>query len=121
MKNGIFCLMALFVWQACSVEDKGNYEYNPLNGVTVTFAKEEENQIVEKGVGYVKKFLRPLRAISTEKTKKTTNTPGSFVPGKTMNIRWLATKRIWNGRHLSNRAIIHFICKWTIKVPVCNG
>lgn len=54
MKNGIFCLMALFVWQACSVEDKGNYEYNPLNGVTVTFAKEEENQIVEKGLDTLK-------------------------------------------------------------------
>lgn len=54
MKNGIFCLMALFVWQACSVEDKGNYNYTSLNGVTVTFVAEEENQKVEKGVDTLK-------------------------------------------------------------------
>lgn len=38
MKYRLFLLLSLFAWQACDVKDKGNYDYTPLNGVTITFA-----------------------------------------------------------------------------------
>ncbi len=50
MKYRLFLLLSLFVWQACDVKDKGNYDYTPLNGVTITFANEEANQTLEKGI-----------------------------------------------------------------------
>lgn len=48
--NYLFLWMCLFVWQACDTNDKGNYNYTPLNGVEITFAREEENQQLEKGM-----------------------------------------------------------------------
>ncbi len=50
MKYGLFLLLSLFMLQACEVEDKGNYDYTPQNGVTITFASDETNQTLEKGV-----------------------------------------------------------------------
>lgn len=49
MKFRLFLLLSLFVWQACDTKDKGNYDYTPLNGVTIAFANEEANQTLEKG------------------------------------------------------------------------
>ena len=48
MRYGLFLLLSLFMWQACDVEDKGNYDYDYQNGVTITFADEEMNQTLEK-------------------------------------------------------------------------
>lgn len=57
MKNGIFLLIFLFVWSACSVEDKGNYDYTPQNEVIVTFNKEEVDRTLEKGMDTL--FIHP--------------------------------------------------------------
>lgn len=54
MRYGLFLLLSLFMWQACDVEDKGNYDYDYQNGVTITFADEEMNQTLEKGVDTLK-------------------------------------------------------------------
>ena len=53
MRYGLFLLLSLFMWQACDVEDKGNYDYDYQNGVTITFADEEMNQTLEKRSGYI--------------------------------------------------------------------
>ena len=50
MRYGLFLLLSLFMWQACDVEDKGNYDYDYQNGVTITFADEEMNQTLEKWI-----------------------------------------------------------------------
>lgn len=57
MKYRLFLLLSLFVWQACDVDDKGNYDYTPLNGVTVTFTDEEANQTLERGIDTLR--IRP--------------------------------------------------------------
>ena len=31
MRYGLFLLLSLFMWQACDVEDKGNYDYDYQN------------------------------------------------------------------------------------------
>ena len=54
MRYGLFLLLSLFMWQACDVEDKGNYDYDYQNGVTITFADGEMNQTLEKGVDTLK-------------------------------------------------------------------
>ena len=54
MKKAIYLCLLVMLWQACSVEDEGNYDYMPLNGVSITFDKEEENQVKEKGVDVLK-------------------------------------------------------------------
>lgn len=35
MKNILFILLTLLVWSSCDVEDKGNYDYTEVNGVTI--------------------------------------------------------------------------------------
>ena len=35
MKNIWFLLLTLLVWSSCDVEDKGNYDYTEVNGVTI--------------------------------------------------------------------------------------
>lgn len=59
MKYRLFLLLSLFAWQACDVKDKGNYDYTPLNGVTITFANEEANQTLEKGIDTLR--IHPTR------------------------------------------------------------
>lgn len=50
MRYGWFLLLSLFGLQACEIEDKGNYDYTPQNGVTITFTDEESNQTLERGI-----------------------------------------------------------------------
>lgn len=48
MRYGLFILLSLFLLQACDVEDKGNYDYTPLNGVTIEIPDTMQNQKLEK-------------------------------------------------------------------------
>ena len=69
MKYRLFLLLSLFAWQACDVKDKGNYDYTPLNGVTITFANEEANQTLEKGIDVENSPDREGRYIWRERGK----------------------------------------------------
>ena len=92
MRYGLFLLLSLFMWQACDVEDKGNYDYDYQNGGTITFADEEMNQTLEKGVDTLK--IHPWRVISTVITRIIMNISGFSVPGRNTNTRRWGQPRI---------------------------
>lgn len=102
--NYIFLWMCLFVWQACDTDDKGNYNYTPLNGVEITFASSEENQQVEKELDTLR--INPTVAgdIYGENDENYEYTwffcsgkdHQHTVIGKEKNLEWLATLKPGN-------------------------
>lgn len=50
MKYGLFILLSLFMLQACDVEDKGNYDYIPVNGVAIEIPDTMRDQRLERNM-----------------------------------------------------------------------